>query len=87
MPLTRPRRDGSADATFHLDNRENGLLNTPGLSAGAGYVVNPSTRTNSVDGNDGSDWKIDHVQDGIMPAPANMGVLALNGVRSLRPWR
>ncbi len=38
---------------FHLENFEDGALNTPGLSAGAGVVAAPSSLTDSVDADDG----------------------------------
>ncbi len=39
---------------FHLEDFEDGALNTPGVSASAGFVVSPSHLTDSVDGDDGS---------------------------------
>lgn len=39
---------------FHLEDFEDGLLNTPGVSASGGTVVGPSPATDSVDGDDGT---------------------------------
>ena len=38
---------------FHLENFEDGLLNTPGVTASAGQVQGPGPATDSVDGDDG----------------------------------
>ena len=39
---------------FYLDDMEDGSLNTPGVSASAGFVIAPSSLTDSVDGDDGN---------------------------------
>ncbi len=39
---------------FHLDNFEDGSLNTPGVGASSGSVVGPGGLTDSVDGDDGN---------------------------------
>lgn len=45
---------GGSFSYFHLENFEDGLLNTPGVTANAGIVLAPSINTDSVDGDDGS---------------------------------
>ncbi|MCP5201148.1 MAG: hypothetical protein H6977_14140 [Gammaproteobacteria bacterium] len=43
------------DDYFHLEDFEDGLLNTPGVSsASGGFVIGPSAQTDSVDGDDGA---------------------------------
>lgn len=39
---------------FHLENFEDGLLNTPGVSASSGMVLSAAGLTDSVDGDDGA---------------------------------
>ncbi|MEO8037426.1 MAG: PEP-CTERM sorting domain-containing protein [Betaproteobacteria bacterium] len=39
---------------FHLEDFEDGALNTPGVSASAGGVLGPGALTDSVDGDDGA---------------------------------
>ena len=39
---------------FHLENFEDGSLNTPGVTANAGFVLAPSSVTDSVDADDGT---------------------------------
>jgi hypothetical protein len=39
---------------FHLENFEDGALNTPGVTVNAGQVTSPGPFTDSVDGDDGS---------------------------------
>jgi len=47
--------NGPSFSYFHLENFEDGVLNTPGVSASPGWVVAaPSALTDSVDGDDGS---------------------------------
>lgn len=41
-------------SSFFLEDFEDGLLNTPGLSASAGLVASPGDATDSVDGDDGA---------------------------------
>jgi hypothetical protein len=41
-------------AAFHLEDFEDGLLNTPGLSANAGTVLTSGSLKDSVDGDDGA---------------------------------
>lgn len=38
---------------FHLENFEDGQLNTPGVTANAGMMLGPAALTDSVDGDDG----------------------------------
>ncbi|MDI1320139.1 MAG: hypothetical protein PSW75_08095, partial [bacterium] len=38
---------------FHLETFEDGLFNTPGVSASTGSVIGPGSNTDSVDGDDG----------------------------------
>ncbi len=45
---------GIGFAAFYLEDFEDGLVNTPGLGAGAGTVLFPSFQTDSVDADDGS---------------------------------
>lgn len=45
---------GGSFSYFHLENFEDGALNTPGVSANAGIVLAPSINTDSVDGDDGA---------------------------------
>lgn len=40
-------------SNFYLENFEDGLLNTPGLSSPSGFVSNPSIFSDSVDADDG----------------------------------
>ncbi|MEM8639921.1 MAG: S8 family serine peptidase [Cyanobacteria bacterium P01_G01_bin.54] len=40
-------------STFYLENFEDGQLNTPGVSVSEGYILNPSSGTDSVDADDG----------------------------------
>jgi hypothetical protein len=42
-----------ANPEFYLDDFEDGLLNTPGVTASSGQVFGPSTFTDSVDADDG----------------------------------
>jgi len=43
----------SGNANFHLEDFEDGLLNTPGVSAASGIVLAPGPNTDSVDFDDG----------------------------------
>ncbi|MBS1824330.1 MAG: hypothetical protein JST93_03330 [Acidobacteria bacterium] len=45
---------GGSFSYFHLEDFEDGALNTPGVTANAGVVLAPSINTDSVDGDDGS---------------------------------
>lgn len=45
---------GQTFASFYLENFEDGLLNTPGLTASGGRVVGPGAFIDSVDGDDGA---------------------------------
>lgn len=45
---------GAGLASFALEDFEDGLLNTPGLSASAGFASSPGSATDSVDGDDGT---------------------------------
>ncbi len=45
---------GEPFAYFHLENFEDGALNTPGVTASDGTVASPSNVTDSVDADDGS---------------------------------
>lgn len=45
---------GGSFAYFHLENFEDGLLNTPGVSAAIGTVSGPGALTDSVDADDGA---------------------------------
>ena len=42
------------DPNFYLETFEDGALNTPGVTASGGSVLNPGSLTDSVDGDDGS---------------------------------
>ena len=44
---------GGGFSYFHLETFENGLFDSPGVSANNGVVVGPSSITDSVDGDDG----------------------------------
>lgn len=44
---------GNGNPNFYLENFEDGLLNTPGVSALGGFVVGLSSSVDSVDGDDG----------------------------------
>jgi hypothetical protein len=44
---------GLSFAYFHLENFEDGALNTPGVTANAGNVLSPGVQTDSVDADDG----------------------------------
>ena len=44
---------GGSFSYFHLEDFEDGAMNTPGLSANAGIVLAPGINTDSVDGDDG----------------------------------
>lgn len=44
---------GGGFGYFHLETFEDGLLNTPGVTASGGLVTSPSGATDSVDGDDG----------------------------------
>jgi hypothetical protein len=44
----------SSFSYFHLENFEDGLLNTPGVSGSSGFVAAPGSATDSVDGDDGA---------------------------------
>ena len=46
--------NGAPNTYFHLETFEDGLLNTPGVTASTGSVLPPSGITDSVDGDDGS---------------------------------
>ena len=39
---------------FHLENFEDGVLDTPGITASSGRVARPASNTDSVDGDDGN---------------------------------
>jgi hypothetical protein len=41
--------DGISFATFHLEDFEDGVLNTPGVTASAGFALPPASLTDSVD--------------------------------------
>lgn len=58
---------------FFLEDFEDGLLNTPGLSASNGFVRGPSLLTDSVDGDDGA---IDGSSNGhsFLVRPGSLGV-------------
>src|SRR5579859_7720081 len=46
--------NGAPNTYFHLETFEDGLLNTPGVTASTGSVFPPSGITDPVDGDDGS---------------------------------
>ncbi len=47
--------NGGAFSTFHLENFEDGLFNTPGATPSAGWIVSsPGPQIDSVDGDDGA---------------------------------
>lgn len=46
--------NGAPNTYFHLETFEDGLLNTPGVTASTGIPFGPSGITDSVDGDDGS---------------------------------
>jgi hypothetical protein len=46
--------DGMTFSYFHVDNMEDGALNTPGVSASTGSVIAPGGITDSVDEDDGT---------------------------------
>jgi hypothetical protein len=41
-------------SVFYLEDCEDGVLNQPGVSASSGFVIGPSGKTDSVDGDDGT---------------------------------
>ena len=45
---------GAAFSYFHLEDFEDGGLNTPGVTVSAGIVLHPASLTDSVDGDDGA---------------------------------
>ncbi|MBL8218646.1 MAG: PEP-CTERM sorting domain-containing protein [Bryobacterales bacterium] len=45
---------GTSFSYFHLEDFEDGSLNTPGVTANTGIVLGPSINTDSVDGDDGA---------------------------------
>ncbi len=49
-----PFQPASFPGYFHLENMEDGVLNTPGVSANIGNSLGPGTSTDSVDADDGS---------------------------------
>ncbi|MCC6579700.1 MAG: PEP-CTERM sorting domain-containing protein [Phycisphaeraceae bacterium] len=49
-----PLNTAGLGTSFFVEDFEDGALNTPGITASTGFILNPSAGTDSVDGDDGS---------------------------------